>query len=186
VRSDPHFEGFGEWRIEAGAVVDGFVIWFESELCGGERFSAGPGPHQTVHGCLYVPLLEPMSAPGGSTLGLRFCAIPVGADYTWTWESRLDCADGGTVLTPRQSSLSGLVLTPQRLRSMSESHRPTLGRDGRRWRAVIALAEGARTTGEIAAELAAMPGLGFASQAAAFDWLQRVIAVLEAGSATPL
>ncbi len=185
-RTDPHFEGFGAWQVEADAVVDGFVVWFESELDGGERFSAGPGPEQTVHGCLYLPLTAPLPAPRESTLRLRFCAVPVGTNYTWTWECGLERADGSTTHTPRQSSLSGLVLTPQRLRAMSETHRPTLGREGQRWRAAIALADGVRTTGEMAVALASESGLGFASEPAAFDWLQRAIGVLESGSATQL
>lgn len=183
-RTDTRFEGFGAWRMDTDALVEGFVVWFESELWGGEQFSAGPGPEQTVHGCLYLPLLEPMPTPRGSDLGLRFCAIPAGTDYTWTWECRLDTSSAETIHTPRQSSLSGLVLTPQRLRSLSESHRPTLGREGQRFSAATALADGVRTTGEIAAALAAAPGLGFASASAAFDWLQRVVLVLESGRAT--
>lgn len=185
--SEPGFEGTARWTVEAALLVDGFAVWFDAELAEGERFSSAPGPEQTTHGCLFLPLREPLSVPRDADLSLRFCAIPVAGDYAWTWECAVANAGGGAVVrTPRQSTLGGLALTKARLAAMSELHRPSLGMEGRRWREVIASVDGGRSSREIAAALAAAPGHHFRSEAEAFDWLQRTLYVLELDAAREL
>ena len=185
--SDPHFDGTTRWAPDEALVADGFAVWFDAELSEGERFSSAPGPGQTVHGCLYLPLREPLAVPPRAELALRFCAIPVAGSYVWTWECSVADVHGRTVVrTPRQSSLGALPLTKARFAAMSELHRPMLGPEGQRWREAISLVDGARSTGEIASALVAAADLGFSSDSEAFDWIQRALPVLESGAATKL
>lgn len=183
--SEPNFEGTARWTVDESLELDGFAVWFDAELSEGERFSSAPGTEQTMHGCLYLPLREPLSVPSHADLSLRFCAISVAGDYAWTWECAVANA-GAVVRTPRQSTLGALVLTGARLAAMSELHRPSLGMEGRRWRDAIASMEGGRSTREIAAALAAAPDHGFRSESEAFDWLQRTLQVLEPDAVTEL
>lgn len=185
--SDPHFEGTTHWTPDAALVVDGFLVWFDAELSEGECFSTAPGPGQTVHGCLRLPLRDPLPVPARAELALRFCAFPAAGDYAWTWECSVSDANGGAVVrTPRQSTLGALALSRPRLAAMSECHRPSLGIEGRRWRDAIALTDGERTTGEIARALSTAADLEFRSETEAFDWLQRALPVLETGGAEKL
>lgn len=181
--TDPGFEGTARWIPPRPLAADGFVLWFDAELAEGEGFSARPGPEQTIHGCLYLPLREPLTVPAGAELALRFCGVQVNREYTWTWECAVSGAGESSRRTPRQSAFGGLVLTPARLAAMSELHQPTLGLDGRRLRAVIELMEVPRQSGDIAAALASQRALGFTNGSDAFDWLQRVLPKLESGSA---
>ncbi|MHB8838652.1 MAG: hypothetical protein ACYC7F_06830, partial [Gemmatimonadaceae bacterium] len=182
--TDPRFEGIARWTVAAPLVAEGFVLWFDAELAGGERFSTRPGPEQTVHGCLYLPLREPLAVPARADLSLRFVGVPVAGDYVWTWEAAFGATDHASATrTPRQSSLGGLTLSPSRIAVMSELHRPFLGGEGQRVRATVALVDGIRTSGAIAAELAANPTLDFSTEVDAFDWMQRVLPML--ASATP-
>ncbi|MHB0962463.1 MAG: 50S ribosomal protein L11 methyltransferase [Gemmatimonadaceae bacterium] len=184
--TDPGFDGTARWTPTDALTADGFALWFDAELAEGEGFSTRPGPEQTIHGCLYLPLREPLTVPAGAELALRFCGVQVSREYTWTWECTVTGAAEQVVQTPRQSAFGGLALTPARLAAMSELHQPTLGLEGRRLRAAIGTMETPRRSGEIAAALAAQPSLAFYSQADAFEWLQRVLPGLESGSAKAL
>lgn len=184
--TDPGFEGTARWTPPGSIRADGFVLWFDAELAEGEGFSTRPGPEQTIHGCLYLPLREPLVVPAGAELALRFCGVQVSREYTWTWECSVSRAGESTVRTPRQSAFGGLALTPARIAAMSELHQPTLGPEGRRLRAVIQLMETPRQSGEIATALAGERALEFANASEAFDWLQRVLPELESGAAKRL
>jgi SAM-dependent methyltransferase len=184
--TDPNFEGRARWTPATAVTVDGFALWFDAELAEGEWFSTRPGPEQTIHGCLSLPLRAPLQVPAGAELALRFCGVQVSREYTWTWECTVSGSGEPVVRTPRQSSFGGLALTPARLASMSELHQPSMGLEGFRLRATIALMEAPRTSGDVAAALASQPSLAFASVPEAFDWLQRVLPGLESGSANAL
>ena len=185
--AEPHFEGNARWMPDAPLVVEGFVVWFDAELSEGEGFSAAPGPEQSVHGCLYLPLREPLPVPARADLALRFCAIQAATDYAWTWECTVTGSDGSEIVrTARQSTLGALAVTRGRLSAMSELHRPTLGAEGRRWRDAIALIDGQHSSGEIANALVRTGDRGCTSESEAFDWLQSALQVLESGDATKL
>jgi SAM-dependent methyltransferase len=184
--SDPYFDGTARWTTSDALTADGFVLWFDAELAEGEGFTTRPGPEQTIHGCLYLPLREPITVPAGAELALRFRGVQVSREYTWTWECAVRAAGERVVQTPRQSAFGGLPLTPARLAAMSELHQPRLGLEGRRLRAAIGLMEAPLASGDIAASLAAQPALEFSSQSDAFDWLQRELPGLESGAAKRL
>ncbi|MEK7240179.1 MAG: hypothetical protein AAB224_06295, partial [Gemmatimonadota bacterium] len=184
---EPHFEGNARWMTDAPLVVDGFVVWFDAELSEGEHFSSAPGTEQSVHGCPYLSLREPLAVPARAELALRFRAIQTATDYAWTWECTVTGSDGsGVVRTARQSTLGAVAMTRERLSAMSELHRPSLGVEGRRWRDAIALIDGQLSSREIANALARTGDFGCASESEAFDWLQGTLQVLESGAATKL
>ena len=179
---DAGFDGTARWTCSEALAADGFAVWFDAELAGGERFSSAPGPDQTVHRCLYLPLRETLAIPGGVDLTFRFCGIHAGERYSWAWESALaDVAGNVLRRTPRQSSLFASALTPMTLRSLSEQHRPVLGPEGQRWRAADHLVDGTRSSHEIADALAAAPSNGFDSAAEALNWLTQALRLLESG-----
>ena len=180
--TDPNFEGTAHWTSPAPLTADGFALWFDAELGEGERFSSRPGSEQTIHGCLYLPLRQPLAVPAGADLALRFWGVQVSREYTWVWECAVTEGDERVTRTPRQSAFGGVTLTPARLARMSELHEPTLGLHGQRLRAAIELMETPQPAGSIAAALAAQRSLEFASQSAAFEWLGRVLPTLESGS----
>ena len=184
---EPNFEGTARWIARAHTVADGFVLWFDAELAEGERFSSKPGPGQSVHGSLYLPLRAPLVVPEGAELSLRFCGVQANADYVWTWECTVgDTRTSASERTVRQSTLGALGLSPARLSALSEAARPSLGLEGRRWHDALSLVDGQRSWREIADELVQSGELGFAGSAEAFDWLQRVLNVLVAGKVTQL
>jgi hypothetical protein len=184
---DPNFEGISRWTSDASLMVDGFSVWFEADLTGGEHFSSASGPEQTVHGCLYAPLREPLAVPARAELSFRFCAVQVSGAYAWTWECAVADRDSGKrTRTPRQSSLGALATTRARLAARSELHRPVRGVEGRRWLAALDLMDGGHTSREIAAALAALPAAELAAESAAFEWLQHALQVLESGDVEEL
>lgn len=107
---DPRFDGTAHWQCDVPVTAEGFILWFDAELSGGERFTSCPGPEQSVHGCLYLPLREPLCVPVGTELALRFGGIPAGGDYTWTWECAVRSAGHEEQRTPRQTSFGLLAL----------------------------------------------------------------------------
>ncbi len=179
--TDPHFEGTARWTTVEPIAADGFALWFDAELAGGEGFSTRPGPEQTVHGCLYLPLHEPLSLPAHADLSLRFVAVPVSGDYAWAWEVAWDAQDGsGVRRRARQSTLGAVTLTPLRLAARSELHRPVLGGEGQRLREALSMIDGRQTSGAIASALFAKSELGFSTEADAFDWVQDLLPLLTA------
>lgn len=184
--ADPYFEGTARWSAAAPLSPDGFAVWFDVELAGGERFSSKPGPRQTSHGCLYLPLPEPLDVPAGAELSLRFCGVPAGDDYAWVWECAVsDGAGRVAVRTPRQASFRSNALSPARLAAMSMLHRPALGLEGERLRQVLALIDGKVSSTELAVALTAHPRLEFGSSEDAQVWLQQALPWIEAGSVIP-
>ena len=178
----PNFEGIAAWTVPAAARIDGFTVWFDAELAGGERFSTAPGPAQAVHGSSYFPLREPIEVLPGDGLRFRFVGIQGGSDYTWIWEC--GCrrgADAAWTPGPRQSSIGATLLASRRLASQSQEHVPTLGEGGYRLQRATALIDGIRESREIAAALAATAACGFRDKDQAFAWLVRVLRNLEVG-----
>jgi len=185
--TEPNFEGTAHWTPGARMVADGFVLWFDAELAEGEHFSSQPGPGQSVHGSLYLPLRAQLVVPEGAELSLRFCGVQADADYVWTWECTVgDSRTPAHARTVRQSTLGALGLSPARLSALSDAARPSLGLEGRRWHDAMSLIDGQRSWREIADALVRAGDDGFATSAEAFAWLQRVLNVLAAGEVTEL
>lgn len=111
-------EGSAEWRFGRALAVDGFALWFETDLGGGVGFSTAPGSEVKVYSQLFVPLRAPLSIGEGDTLRVGIGAALVNGQYVWRWRTWTSRADQHEILRTDQNSVAELVLDPAALASV--------------------------------------------------------------------
>jgi protein arginine N-methyltransferase 1 len=85
-------KGEASWRLAAPATVYGFATWWRAELAPGVELSTAPGAPRTHWEQLYFPLLSPLEAKPGDTVGIALrsrTSLSAGTHVAWT-ATRLD------------------------------------------------------------------------------------------------
>lgn len=132
-------------------IAHGLILWFDSLLADGIEFSNAPGKPELVYSSSFLPWSAPVSIEVGDTISVRLRADFTGADYTWSWDSKV--FEGATTAVRaefRQSTFWGSPLSASRLRRRSSDYRPTLGADGQVDALILAEMDGARPLEDIA------------------------------------
>ena len=119
----PDHQGRAEWTFPEPAVVQGFAVWFESDLGGGVTISTAPGSDLKVYSRMFVPLRDRLRVAAGHTLRLRLGVTLVNHAYVWRW--RVSSAGPGEseILRSDQNSIAELVLDPEALRTRDAAAR---------------------------------------------------------------
>ena len=147
----PDARGRLAWEVRRTGTAHGLSLWFQADLGDGIGYGTGPGT-ETTYGTPFLPFPTPVEVAPGDRVEVDLEARLVSDDYVWRWETRIERPDRDAV-SFRQSTFYAEPLSPARLRKRADSHRPTLGEDGRIDQLALArMAEGA-ALGEIAREL---------------------------------
>ncbi len=80
-------KGTARWRLAAPATIYGFVTWWQAELAAGVMLSTAPGAPRTHWEQLYFPVLEPIAAKAGETVGIELrsrTSLEAGTHVAWT------------------------------------------------------------------------------------------------------
>ncbi|MEO8419699.1 MAG: 50S ribosomal protein L11 methyltransferase [Hyphomicrobium sp.] len=64
-------KGEASWKLKSAATVYGFATWWSAELAPGISLSTAPDAPRTHWEQLYFPLLEPIAAKPGETIGVN-------------------------------------------------------------------------------------------------------------------
>lgn len=78
--------GEASWRMASAATVYGFAAWWTAELAPGITLSTAPVAPRTHWEQLYLPLLTPIAAKGGDTVGVTLrsrTSAEAGTNLAW-------------------------------------------------------------------------------------------------------
>jgi len=132
-------------------VAHGLILWFDSVLAKGIGFSNAPGEPELVYSSSFFPWSVPVQLQAGDKIEVRLRADYTGADYTWSWDSKVSSGDPvRTKAEFRQSTFWGSPLSATRLRRRAGGHRPVLGEAGQLDGFILGRIDGAASLDEIA------------------------------------
>lgn len=147
--TDPDAGAALEWTVARPGTAHGLALWFRAELAEGIGYSTGPGDPRTVYGTPFVPFAEAVAVRPGDRIRVDLRARLVGDDYAWTWDTRMERAEGDAVEF-RQSALFAAPLSAARLRKRTHAFRPALGEAGRVDRMILEGMDGHASLEQIA------------------------------------
>ena len=79
--------GEAGWKLKSAATIYGFATWWTAELAPGIALSTAPGAPRTHWEQLYFPLLSPIEAKAGETVGIALrsrTSREAGTHVAWT------------------------------------------------------------------------------------------------------
>lgn len=175
----PHVRGQTALRVARAAPADGLSVWFEASLFGGVGFSNAPGKPPNVYGSMFLPWPKAVSLQVGDRVELRIDAVLSGAAYEWTWETRVRREGQAQPLAEfRQSTLKGLIFSPEALVRCSARFVPPLSRVAEEEKFLLGLIDGHTTQGELAAGLRAHFPDRFPDESSALNRVFRTVSHL--------
>jgi SAM-dependent methyltransferase len=141
-------------EVNRSGTAHGFAVWFDSELIDGVGFSNNPREPELIYGQAFFPLPHPVAIELGDRIELRLKANLVRGNYLWRWDTTILAAE---TLQPRasfrQSTLSGVPLSPNQLRKQSAGYKPTLNEAGQVRSFIMEAMTGDNSLEEIATRL---------------------------------
>ena len=141
-------------KISRAGTGHGICAWFDATLAEGITFSNAPGASELIYGKAFFPWPEPVAVEAGDEVTMTLRADPVGSDYSFGWDTRVQSAGAARRKAEfRQSSFFGEPLSPARLRKQAASHVTALNDDGRIDQLGLALMSEGRALGDIARAL---------------------------------
>jgi protein arginine N-methyltransferase 1 len=132
VLRSPHVHGDAAWEIRAHRTAHGIGVWFDWDGAEGVTFSNSPlSGERHIFGQAFFPWPEPLDLCRGDEVRVQLRSDAVGSNYVYGWETIVRSHDGGTKAAFHQSDFLGTLLSPEQLRKVSSTFRPTLSEDGR-------------------------------------------------------
>jgi protein arginine N-methyltransferase 1 len=119
------------WVMDRGATAHGICLWFDSETGAGFSFSNHPASHKAnIYRQLFLPWQEAVDLTTGDRVEVSLRADFVHSDYVWSWDTRVT---GGECVKAefRQSTFTGVQLSPDRLRRRAHRFVPEPNEDSR-------------------------------------------------------
>lgn len=97
--------------VECDGVLHGLLVWFDSELAPGIRFSNAPDAPGMVYGQAFFPLEDatPVTVGDEVTCSIRAKFVET---YVWSWETRIRLPSGELKGSTGQSTFFALVASP--------------------------------------------------------------------------
>lgn len=147
--------GAGSIRFRAGRSGTGYglCVWFETKLFEDIGYSSGPGGTSNIYGHVFLPWLEPVAFEQGQEIQVALRADLAGADYIWSWETKIDLP-GGAARHFRQSTFHAANFAPQYLQRRAAEFVPALSETGEAERWILQAMDGKASLKEIALEAA--------------------------------
>ena len=105
--------------VARGGMGHGICAWFDATLAEGITFSNAPGAPELIYGKAFFPWPEPVALEAGDMVTMTLRADPVGGDYSFGWDARIEGAGAMRKAQFRQSTFFG---TFGRFGSKAEDH----------------------------------------------------------------
>lgn len=146
----------GEAALTVSAACEGhgLLLWFDTTLVEGVGYSTAPDQPKQVYGLAFLPWERPIALESGSRIAVKLRADLIGAEYTWSWATRIgrnDCAPWHERF--EQSTFKAQLLTREQLARAHDGHMPRLSPEGEVERFILAAMDGTRTNADIARAL---------------------------------
>ncbi|MDH5234287.1 MAG: 50S ribosomal protein L11 methyltransferase [Gemmatimonadota bacterium] len=173
-------DGTSEWVVETAGLLDGFVGSFEAELAPGITYATGPQAERMIYDASWFPLEQSIAVVPGDGIAVRMRAVHDGAEYVWAWDTTVTAGDGRFApVRQKQNNLPDLLRSPERLLRRTATFVPPVTESLAVHRDALALADGTRSVGDIAARLVERHPARFADPRAALRWAADWLAGLE-------
>jgi len=144
------------WAAVRPGMAHGLVIWFDTTLADGVRFSNAPGAPEMIYGSAFFPWSAPVALAPGDTVTVVLKGREVGEDYIWRWDTQ--------VLTPgdpqhvrarfQQSDFFAEPRSAASLRKQAAGYVPTLDEESLSTQFILEQVDGKTNLGEIASRVA--------------------------------
>ena len=139
--------------VSRAGVLHGIAGWFSAELAPGVEMTNAPGAATRINRRnVFLPLDPVVEVAPGDAVTIDIRIRPVDLIVTWTVEVARASAPGD-VIRMRHSTLGGMLLSREDLRSHAPSSRPRLTPRGEARRTLLALCDGGRPLEEIEREV---------------------------------
>jgi protein arginine N-methyltransferase 1 len=161
----------GEVVIMRRGTVHGVAGWFSAEMAPGVTLTNDPITSRLNRRQVYLPLERAVDVEAGDRVSIRLRIRP--ADMLVSWTVEIHAAAG--VTRESHSTLEGMLITREELRSHDPDRRPRLTDRGQARATVLALCDGRRTLAEIEREVHARHAALFATPGDAQAFVAEVV-----------
>lgn len=163
-------------RVTRGGLLHGIAGWFAAELCPGVAMTNAPGAAARINRRnVFLPLHPVLAVVPGDQVTIDIRIRPVDLIVTWTVDVTRAAAPA-EVVRMRHSTLGGMLLSREDLRSHAPSARPRLTPRGEARRTLLALCDGGRPLEEIEREVYRLHPALFATAGDAQAFVAEVVA----------
>ena len=139
--------------IARAGQLHGIAGWFSAELCPGVDMTNAPGaPARINRRNVFLPLHPVVAVAPGDLVTIDIRIRPVDLIVTWTVEVTRTSAPAEKIRV-RHSTLGGMLLSREDLRSHAPTSRPRLNPRGEARRTLLSLCDGRRPLEEIEREV---------------------------------
>jgi protein arginine N-methyltransferase 1 len=143
--------GTVEFEVLRPGLVDGFTLWFDSELIESINLSNAPGKPKLIYGQLFFPMQEPLRVLGKQPITVDVQANLIGDDYVWQWTTLAnDPTASDKTIRYHQSTFFNNVCSVQELEKRSDTYLPLLNREGLIYKRALDLMHSGQQLGQIA------------------------------------
>jgi protein arginine N-methyltransferase 1 len=138
------------FRATRSGTAHGVTAWFETQLFVDIGFSNAPGTMGSIYGQGFLPWLEPVALEPGQEIEVDLRADPVGGDYVWRWDTKIDAHKGQPRRNFEMSTFQGAQFSAERLRKRATDYVPSLSESGQVERWLLEAMNGTTPVEEIA------------------------------------
>jgi protein arginine N-methyltransferase 1 len=161
----------GDVTIERPGTLHGIAGWFSADMAPGVALTNDPASSGLNRRQVYLPLTQAVPVEPGDRVGIRLRIRPADMLVSWTVEVR--SAAGRA--RESHSTLEGMLITREELRSHDPACRPRLTDRGQARATVLALCDGGHSLAEIEDEVYARHGSLFATPGEAQAFVAEVV-----------
>lgn len=164
-------KGGGTLVLERTSTCHGLAMWFDAVLADSVTYSTAPGAPRLAYGHAFFPWPRQIALQAGDLASVEIRADSVGADYEWRWLTQITDARGVEKAVFDQSTVQGMILSPNLLRRRASSAMPVLDAEGRVLSSALAMFDGERDLASAAALLLDLYPERFATGQEALDFV---------------
>jgi len=144
-------DGTVAFEVVRPGFIDGFILWFDSELIDGINLSNAPGKPKLIYGQLFFPMQEPLRVLGKQLITVDVRADLIGDNYVWQWTTVANCSTtSDKIIRYHQSSFFNSVHSIQELEKRSDTYLPLLNQEGQTYKRALDLMQSGQRLGQIA------------------------------------
>jgi len=144
-------DGTVAFEVVRPGFIDGFILWFDSELIDGINLSNAPGKPKLIYGQLFFPMQEPLRVLGKQLITVDVRADLIGDNYVWQWTTVANCSTtSDKIICYHQSSFFNSVHSIQELEKRSDTYLPLLNQEGQTYKRALDLMQSGQRLGQIA------------------------------------
>jgi predicted RNA methylase len=143
-------DGTVQFEVLRPGLVDGFILWFDSELINGINLSNAPGEPELIYGQFFFPMHEPLRVLRKQLITVNVRADLIGEDYVWQWTTLANDPASDKTIRYHQSSFFNNVCSLREFEKRTDTYLPLLNREGQIHKRALDLMQSRQRLGQIA------------------------------------